>query len=71
MKKEYIDYDPSRGHPAGEGLYYECVLCAGLVSSLPVPEVEHCSCGNLRKDMGRLSCRTGGDQAMRLARVAD
>jgi len=70
MKKEYIDYDPAGGHPAGDGLYYECVLCGGVVSSLPEPDVETCPCGNLMKDIGRLGTRIG-DQGMRLVRISN
>jgi hypothetical protein len=70
VKREYVDYDPSHGHPTGEDLYYECILCRSLVSSLPSTRIEMCLCGNLRKDMGRLGCWSGGDKAMRLVRIS-
>jgi len=68
VKKEYIEYDQSRGHPIGDDLYYECVRCNGLVASLP-DEPDRCTCGNLRKDYSRLGCWEGGDKAMRLVRL--
>ena len=70
MAKEYVEYDRLRGHPSGDGLYYEYVLCGGLVSSMTPPENERCPCGNLCKDIGRLG--TGiGDNGMRLVRITE
>jgi hypothetical protein len=65
VKREYIDYDPSRGHPAGEDLYFECVRCLCLVSTLSGHRM--CLC-DLRKDPGDLG-RGGSDKTMRLVRV--
>lgn len=68
MRKEYIAYDASIGHPAGEEYFYECTLCGGLVSAQPVPEYEDCACGNVHKEPGRLGTRMG-DKGMRLVRI--
>lgn len=56
--KNYVEYDPSAGHPAGEDLYYECQLCGGIIPSLP-PDSVGCACSNLfiDKDYGRLVIR--------------
>lgn len=70
MAKKYIEYDSSRGHPVGRDLYYECVLCNGLISSWRPPDTERCPCGNLHKEVGRLGTSMG-DTGMRLVRVTD
>ena len=66
--KKYIEYDQSRGHPSDCNLFYECVLCGGLVSSLDVPAIEDCPCGNLHKELGRLGTKMG-DKGMRLVQI--
>jgi hypothetical protein len=70
VKKEYVEYNAARGHPSGAGLFYECVLCGGMVSSLAVPKYEDCPCGNLHKEPGRLGTNMG-DTGMRLVRITD
>jgi hypothetical protein len=68
--KTYIEYDRSKGHPSDYDLFYECVRCGGFVSSMHIPEIEDCPCGNLHKEPGRLGTLIG-DEAMRLVRITD
>ena len=56
MKREYIDFDPSVGWPAGEGIYYECRKCGSIVSTT---EDGGCKCNNLYVDAscGRIGAK--------------
>jgi len=50
----YIEYDFSKGWPAGEDLFYECQLCGVIVSTIQDGE---CNCGNIYVDVS--SARAG------------
>ena len=57
---EEIEFDVTKGWPAGSKLYYKCTKCGSLVPSLPSQaelDLEwECSCGNLYvdEDAGRM-----------------
>ena len=56
--KQYIDFDPKQGYPAGKTIVYECLACGGTVSSMPsYQEPWACTCGNVSVDgdAGRVS----------------
>lgn len=58
MTRDYIDFDPARGYPAGRDIAYECLACGGTVSSMPSSEEPWtCTCRNVRVDgdAGRVS----------------
>jgi hypothetical protein len=58
LRKEYLPFDPTQGYPAGDGLFYECLLCGTIVSSLPTDSVG-CVCGKIFIDVdyGRCAIR--------------
>jgi hypothetical protein len=72
LARDYIDwdvsYDPSKGYPAGEDIYYKCLKCDFLLASQP-GECAGCSCGNLfiDWDWGRFSVRNHDD--LRIVRL--
>lgn len=51
MKYTEIEFDESRGFPAGEGLYYECKLCGSRRSTVNAREAGFCDCRNLHIDV--------------------
>ena len=57
-KRNYIAIEPNqpKGYPSGKKVFYECVMCSGVVSSLP-QYFEECECGNIEVDTsgGRMS----------------
>ena len=67
-KRIYIDFDPSKGFPAGKSLYYECLRCGELIPSIP-DNFASCECGNLRidGDAGRVSA--SDESKLRLVKV--
>ncbi|WP_289064374.1 hypothetical protein [uncultured Zobellia sp.] len=50
MKKEYINFDITKGYPAGKDIYYECGKCNDEIFSMP-ENFSECKCGNLILDM--------------------
>jgi len=55
-----VRYDPSKGYPSGEDLYYECPLCHYWLISKPRDYSEaECECGHLSIDIdwGRFSVK--------------
>jgi len=49
-KKIYVKFDVSRGYPAGDNLYYQCLCCGDSIPSLPKDSVA-CSCGGIAIDV--------------------
>ena len=49
--KVYIDFSPNQasGYPAGEKIYYECLICMKDIVSIPEYYSE-CGCGNISVD---------------------
>lgn len=56
--RKYLSFDPSKGYPAGENVYYECSLCGNILPSRPEENLA-CSCFNVVIDIeaGRLSVK--------------
>ncbi len=61
-----VSYDPTKGHPTGSSMFYECLTCHDVFPSMPSDSVM-CSCRNfyIDVDYGRLGGR-GGDSSFRL-----
>ena len=55
MKKQYIDYDFSKGWPVKHGLYYECLICKTVIPS-DIKTHACCRCKNFSfdSDYGRM-----------------
>jgi hypothetical protein len=66
-----VPFEPSRGYPRGDDLFYECLRCHDVIPSNPHDSVQ-CSCGNFRIDVdyGRLAAKSG-DASIRLLRVTE
>jgi len=66
--REYINFDPHKGWPVGEGLYYECLLCG---KELSTTEDSFCMCYNLLVDAsaGRIGAKH--EDKVRLFRFVD
>jgi len=58
--RQYIDFDPRKGYPAGPDLFYECGICGDVIPSMP-DNAAACRCGNVLvdADSGRVSVREG------------
>jgi len=56
--RQYVEWDPRKGYPAGPDLFYECGLCGDVIPSLP-ENADACRCGNVSvdADAGRVSVR--------------
>lgn len=56
MTRQYIQFDPDLGYPAGEDIYYECLRCGDILHCAP-PDSVMCKCRNIRIDVdaGRLA----------------
>lgn len=54
--REYLDFDPTVGWPAGDGIFYECQKCKSVVST---KEDGDCKCHNLYVDAtcGRIGAK--------------
>ena len=50
-KRKYCRFDPSKGYPFGDDLFYECLRCSDVVPSSPEKSTD-CSCGNVMIDVG-------------------
>ncbi|MCD4824437.1 MAG: hypothetical protein K8S55_07510 [Phycisphaerae bacterium] len=55
-KRQYHQFNPSKGFPASKSLSYECLNCGEVIPSLPEDSV-HCTCRNIMidADYGRIS----------------
>jgi len=49
--RRYFPIDPAKGFPVGKNLYYECLLCGGVIPSMPDDDTR-CKCRNIRIDVG-------------------
>jgi hypothetical protein len=56
--REYLEYDPKQGWPAGADLFYECQRCKKILRSTPDIN-EWCECFNICIDIdaGRLAAK--------------
>ena len=54
--REYLNFSPSAGYPAGSDIFYECECCGSIIPSLPKDSI-HCECRNIMIDVdyGRVS----------------
>jgi len=54
-RRSYHTIDAAGGHPAGVGMFYECLRCGEVVPAKP-PDSTHCRCRNIMIDVdyGRL-----------------
>jgi hypothetical protein len=50
-RRDYLDFDPARGYPAGARIGYECGLCGATLPSLSTPPEGRCDCGNVGVDI--------------------
>ena len=50
-EKSYHSFDPAKGYPAGDNLYYECLKCGDVIPSMPDDDI-HCKCRNIMIDVG-------------------
>jgi hypothetical protein len=57
-KRNYHQFDPASGYPAGENFFYECLKCGEILPSLPKDSIM-CSCKNIAIDVdyGRVSIK--------------
>ncbi len=49
--REYFEFDPARGYPAGSAIFYECVRCGGVIPSFP-EDSTGCARRNIFIDVG-------------------
>ena len=49
--REYLTFDVSKGYPAADDLYYECLTCVDIVPSKPSDDIA-CKCKNVIIDVG-------------------
>ncbi len=56
--RKYYSFDHSKGYPAKNDLYYECLKCNDIILSLPKDSIS-CSCKNISIDIdyGRISIK--------------
>ncbi len=61
MAKNYINFNPAQGYPAGKNIFYECSLCNAVIQSMPI-NAAACECGNIivDSDAGRVSVKDEG-----------
>jgi hypothetical protein len=59
VRRDYLDFDPARGYPAGAAIAYECRLCGATLPSLPAPPEGECGCGNVGVDLDAGRVRVG------------
>ncbi len=54
--KNYRSFDPLKGYPADDRLFYECLQCGDIIPSIPKDSCR-CSCRNIMIDIdyGRIS----------------
>jgi hypothetical protein len=64
-KRRYIAFDPSAGYPTGPNLYYECLMCGGVVPSIPAI-VMSCDCGNIEVNVADARMYVEDDKHMKL-----
>ncbi|WP_367154090.1 hypothetical protein [Methylomonas sp. HYX-M1] len=58
MSRNYLQFDPDKGYPAREDIYYECGKCGGVIPSKPQGGIG-CQCRNIFIDVdaGRVSIK--------------
>ncbi|WP_157395771.1 hypothetical protein [Pseudomonas sp. GM48] len=58
-EKKYINFEASRGFPAGERIRYECEICGETLLSMP-QNAAACKCRNIivDADAGRISVKS-------------
>lgn len=58
MSRKYIQFDPTKGYPVGDNIFYECGECGGVIPSKPQDGIG-CSCRNIFIDVdaGRVSIK--------------
>ena len=58
MMKKYIEFDFSKGFPAGERIRYECGICGDSIASTPKYSAT-CKCRNIivDADAGRVAVK--------------
>lgn len=58
MDRNYLNFDFSKGYPAGTGIRYECGVCGSTLPSIPEHSVA-CKCRNVIVDVdaGRVAVK--------------
>ena len=49
--RQYLPLDISKGYPAADDLYYECLTCGDIIPSKPNDDIA-CKCKNIIVDIG-------------------
>jgi len=59
MPRNYIEFNALNGYPAGESIFYECLICETILPSLPSHAVA-CKCRNVivDTDAGRIAVKS-------------
>lgn len=59
MKTEVIPFDPRKGYPIGDDLFYKCEICGDMIPSKPPGPVAECKCKNIFIDVdaGRMDAQ--------------
>jgi len=59
MCKNYIDFNSLDAYPAGDSIFYECLVCGSTIPSLPQHAIA-CKCRNLilDTDAGRIAVKS-------------
>lgn len=59
MPRNYIEFKVLDGYPAGKSIFYECLICETVLSSLPSHAVA-CKCRNviIDTDAGRIAVKS-------------
>lgn len=55
-KREYRSFDHTKGYPAGDNCFYECLRCGEVLPAVPDDAVS-CKCVNITIDQGRVAVR--------------
>lgn len=51
-ERQYIAWDSTKGYPSREHVFFECLCCGAVWSSLP-GKARSCRCDNMIMDTGR------------------
>ena len=49
-RRKYIKFNPVFGYPVDHNLFYECLICGDIISSIPL-ENWYCKCRNIMIDI--------------------
>lgn len=60
-------FDETTPIPRGRDLYYECLICSGILPSQPKESIG-CSCGNVRVDIDAFRVAIGDYPRFRILR---